>query len=73
MVQRTDDINTFILITIKSHNQIGGQTAGWISIRLLLIFPFERNTCDIRSRIAMAKAAFNMKKTVSSRKLDLRN
>ena len=30
-----------------------------------------RCTCDIKSRIAMAKAAFNKKKTIVSSKLDL--
>ena len=30
-----------------------------------------RCTCEIKSRIAMAKAAFNQKKTLFTRKLDL--
>jgi hypothetical protein len=30
-----------------------------------------RCTCEIKSRIAMAKAAFNKKKTLFTRKLDL--
>jgi hypothetical protein len=40
-------------------------------MNLLLIFISLRCTCEIKSRIAMAKAAFNKKKNLFTSKFDL--